>query len=148
MGYSCNRLICVAPVNGTAALSKVHWDYASLDGSTKWSDLADRVTAPCLVFNVFKSTHSKAEESVDTRKTITKLILKLYHHRFVCDTRTSLHRTLALVSFPTSSTRTNGSYFTSALSKSLYRIDLGDPLLYLLGSMGQYGQNTDLYTQK
>ncbi|KRY08533.1 hypothetical protein T12_5001 [Trichinella patagoniensis] len=26
----------------------------------------------------FKSTHSKAEEPVDTRKTITKLILKLY----------------------------------------------------------------------
>ncbi|KRZ51303.1 hypothetical protein T02_11864 [Trichinella nativa] len=70
------------------------------------------------------------------------------NHRFVCDTRTSLHRTLALVSFPTSSTRTNGSYFKSALSKSLYRIDLGDPLLSLLGSMSQYGQNTDLYTQK
>ncbi|KRZ48784.1 hypothetical protein T02_5071 [Trichinella nativa] len=26
----------------------------------------------------FRSTHSKAEEPVDTRKTITKLILKLY----------------------------------------------------------------------
>ncbi|KRY15269.1 hypothetical protein T12_15766 [Trichinella patagoniensis] len=63
MGYSCNRLICVAPVNGTAALflntshpKKVHRDYASPDGSTKWSDLADRVTAPCLVFNVVDLT--------------------------------------------------------------------------------------------
>ncbi|KRY42366.1 hypothetical protein T01_6454 [Trichinella spiralis] len=54
----------------------------------------------------FKSTHSKAEESVDTRKTITKLILKLYDRKFVCDTRTSLDHTLALVSFPTSSTMT------------------------------------------
>ncbi|KRX17335.1 hypothetical protein T07_14431 [Trichinella nelsoni] len=47
--YSC--LICVAPVIGTAALS-VHWVYASPDGSTKWSDLADRVILPCPVFTV------------------------------------------------------------------------------------------------
>ncbi|KRX12486.1 hypothetical protein T07_12381 [Trichinella nelsoni] len=56
MGYSCNCLICVAPVIGTAALSKVHRDFASPDGSTKWSDLADQVTAPCLVFNVVDLT--------------------------------------------------------------------------------------------
>ncbi|KRY40789.1 hypothetical protein T01_3423 [Trichinella spiralis] len=47
----------------------------------------------------FKSTHSKAEESVDKRKTITK-------------------------------------------------IDLGDPLLSLSVSVGQYGQNTDPYSPK
>ncbi|KRY28848.1 hypothetical protein T01_9489 [Trichinella spiralis] len=96
MGCSCNRLICVAPVNATAALyavrtltvwpfychsivhhqekqgcqltlrhhcfvatshpKKVHRDYVSPDGSTKWSNLADQVTTPCLVFNVVDLT--------------------------------------------------------------------------------------------
>ncbi|KRX14094.1 hypothetical protein T07_3065 [Trichinella nelsoni] len=60
----------------------------------------------------FKWTHSKAEESVDRKKTITKLILKLYYRSFVCDTRTSLDHMLALVSFPTSSTMINGTGIT------------------------------------
>ncbi|KRY40053.1 hypothetical protein T01_6723 [Trichinella spiralis] len=68
MGCLCNRLICVAPVIGTAALSvteprekrflntshpkKVNGVYASPDGSTRRSDLSDRVPVPCLVCTV------------------------------------------------------------------------------------------------
>ncbi|KRX45354.1 hypothetical protein T05_6530 [Trichinella murrelli] len=77
MDYFYNCLICVAPVIRTVALSvtfsfnkfsvtdprkkrflntshpkKVHRAYASPDGSTKWSDLSDRVIFPCPAFTV------------------------------------------------------------------------------------------------
>ncbi|KRX37680.1 hypothetical protein T05_904 [Trichinella murrelli] len=118
-------------------------------------------------YNKFKSTQSKAEESVDTRKTIIKLILKLYcnsgrdrlgsktphvmpHVKIIASSAIlALHFIARSHLFRFQPRQRELMVHTSSLLCPSPYIGSTLVILYtLLGSMGQYGQNTDLYTQK
>ncbi|XP_003368862.1 conserved hypothetical protein, partial [Trichinella spiralis] len=93
----------------------------------------------------FRSTHSKADELIDTSKQSqdeTDSIPTNDGHTFVCDTRTSLDHTLAQIRFQPRRQRQ-----MSDRRSPYIEINLGYPPLFSPGSVCQVGQDATYIPQ-